>query len=51
IPEAELKMMVEQRCLLAPSRAERIVMQQLHRRRQRSNVFAGGQAKTLHPTS
>ena len=46
IPEPELKMMVEQRCQIAPSRAERIVqvMQQLHRRRQRSNVFAGGQA-------
>ena len=38
--------MLEQRCRIPPSRAARIVdvMAELHRRRQRSNVFAGRHA-------
>lgn len=42
----ELKEMIEKRCRIPPSRAERIVgvMRELHRRRQRSNVFAGRHA-------
>jgi len=38
--------MIEKRCKIPPSRAERIVgvMRELHRRRQRSNVFAGRHA-------
>jgi len=46
IPHEELKEMIEKRCKIPPSRAERIVgvMRELHRRRQRSNVFAGRHA-------
>jgi midasin len=46
IPHEELKEMIEKRCKVAPSRAEKIVhvMQELHRRRQCSNVFAGRKA-------
>ena len=46
IPHEELKEMIEKRCKIPPSRAEKIVavMQELHRRRQRSNVFAGRHA-------
>jgi hypothetical protein len=46
IPHDELKEMIEKRCLIPPSRAERIVgvMCELHRRRQLSNVFAGRHA-------
>ena len=46
IPHDELKEMIEKRCRIAPSRAERIVhvMQELHRRRQCSNIFAGRKA-------
>ncbi|EKX38425.1 hypothetical protein GUITHDRAFT_77201, partial [Guillardia theta CCMP2712] len=46
IPHAELVEMMEKRCKIAKSRAQKIVevMKELHRRRQRSNVFAGGLA-------
>ena len=46
IPHEELKEMIEKRCKIAPSRAEKIVqvMQELHRRRQCSNIFAGRKA-------
>ena len=46
IPHDELVEMITKRCSVAPSRSERIVgvMRELHRRRQRSDLFAGRHA-------